>query len=282
MKNYFEGWYFKQQNNECAIALIPAIHTSENSQTASLQIVTDQDAFCIDYAINDVLLCRHRFFVALGNSHFSLGGIHLDICTKDLTAVGTLHFNSLRSPAYDIMGPFRYVPFLECRHSVFSIKHTVCGLLELNGRKIQFDNGDGYIEGDRGYSFPKRYLWSQCTFAEGSLMLSVADIPFLSGTFTGIIGIILYQGHEYRFASYLGARAVSINSGKAVVRQGNWVLTVEQLDGECKLLAAPISGAMTRYIQESISCSVHYRLSRGKEVLFDFISDCASFENEYE
>jgi len=282
MKNYFEGWYFKQQHEEGTVAFIPAIHTNTNSQTASLQIVTENDASCMNFSIENVLLCRHRFFFALANNYFSLDGIHLDIHTKELEAEGNLHFESIQPPAYDVMGPFRFVPFLECRHSVFSMKHKVSGALKLNGKNLCFDCDNGYIEGDRGYSFPKRYLWSQCAFEDNSIMLSVADIPFAGFTFTGIIGIVLFHGQEYRLASYLGAKVLSIGNGTASVRQGKYRLTVEQLGGDCKFLSAPIQGAMTRYIRESISCRVHFQFFREETVLFDVISENASFENEYE
>ncbi len=53
------------------------------------------------------------------------------------------------------------------------------------------------------------------------------------------------------------------------------------LDGGFKLLSAPVSGAMIRNIHESLSCRVYYHLCKGDEVILDFISDRASFENEY-
>lgn len=74
------------------------------------------------------------------------------------------------------MGPFQFVPFMQCRHSVFSMKHQVNEQITINGQIYKFKNGIGYMEGDRGYSFPKQYIWMQCCFNDGSLMLSVADI----------------------------------------------------------------------------------------------------------
>lgn len=105
------------------------------------------------------------------------------------------------------MGPFRYVPFLQCRHSVFSMRHSVHGQFCVNGTTYIFQNATGYIEGDRGYSFPRKYAWTQCSFPGGALMLSIADIPFCGFHFTGIISIVHLQGKEYRLATYLGAKA---------------------------------------------------------------------------
>ena len=46
-------------------------------------------------------------------------------------------------------------------------------------------------------------------------MLSVADIPIAGIHFTGIIGNILWEGKEYRLATYLGARLVHLKKQKA-------------------------------------------------------------------
>ena len=70
-------------------------------------------------------------------------GLKLNIKTDAFTAYGDLTFGPLSTICYDIMGPFRYVPFMECRHSVFSMTHTVNGSLNINGDKHEFDNGAG-------------------------------------------------------------------------------------------------------------------------------------------
>lgn len=75
----------------------------------------------------------------------------------------------------------------------------------INGKKYVFENAYGYWEGDCGRSFPKKYAWTHSFLEgkdgaiEGSLMLSVAEIPLAGLCFTGIIGIVLWKGKEYRF-----------------------------------------------------------------------------------
>lgn len=58
-------------------------------------------------------------------------------------------------------------------------------------------------------------------------MLSVADVPLGGTHITGIIGVILLDGKEYRLATYLGAKAVSIENEEVIVRQGNRTLTAK-------------------------------------------------------
>ena len=281
MRNFFEGWYFKQQGCDCAIALIPALHRDKNGTISSLQIVSNEETHNVIFSKEILHFCRKEPRIKLGKSLFSSEGIHVDLSTEDVELFGNLHFGTFLSPQYDIMGPFRYLPFMECRHSIFSMSHTVCGELTLNGKKIDFDGGKGYIEGDRGHSFPTRYLWTQCGFDDGSLMLSVADIPFLGRYFTGVIGIIIIGGREYRLATYLGASVSFVGKGITVVRQGKYTLMVKLINDACKLLAAPVQGSMSRLIRESLSCSAYYFFSKDNEILLDFVSDHASFESEY-
>ena len=55
------------------------------------------------------------------------------------------------------------------RIGTHAMKHQVNGQITVNGQIYKFQNGIGYIEGDRGYSFPERYIWTQCCFNDGSL-----------------------------------------------------------------------------------------------------------------
>jgi hypothetical protein len=282
MRSFFEGWYFKQQSGEHSVAFIPTCYTEEGGRrSALLQIITGLDSCVVPYRPDELTADRRRLRIRLGENSFSMEGIHLDVHSGSQDIFGDLRFVAPVKPKYDIMGPFCCVPLMECRHSVFSLYHTVYGTLRLNGRDLHFDSGTGYIEGDRGSSFPKRYIWTQCSFEGGSLMLSVADIPFLGGCFTGIVGFVYLDGHEYRLGSYLGARPAGLGIGTAAVRQGAYSLTAELLEEADRLLQAPVRGRMSRLIRESLCCRVHYRFMKGSRVLLDFVSDRASFENEY-
>jgi len=282
MRHYFEGWYFKQQNKGNGIAFIPALHMNDTERSASLQVILPERSFHLAYPKEALhIINRKEPAIQLGDNHFSAEGIRINIKTDELKAEGKLNFGPFNRIRYDVMGPFKFVPLMECRHSVFSMKHEVSGFLKVNDRSMDFSDGKGYIEGDRGRSFPKRYLWTQCFFTDGSLMLAVADIPYLNGYFTGIIGIINYRGAEYRIATYLGARAEYIQKENILIHQGDQTLAVNLLEERGEILKAPVLGAMNRIIRENLSCKVHYKFKRRNEVLFDFYSDLASYEYEY-
>lgn len=279
-QDYFKGWYFKCSNKNKTIAFIPAFHQSNHEKTASLQVITDDAAFNIPFKF-----LQHRenpLSVKIGENIFSEKGIKLNIHKKGITAQGTLKFCQFSPIQYDIMGPFKFIPFMQCRHSVYSMRHRINGQITVNGQQYIFKNGIGYIEGDCGSSFPERYIWTQCHFRNNSLMLSVADIPMFGVHFNGIIGVVLINGKEHRITTYLGAKIEHIDKNSVTVKQGDFQLTARLLQKNSQPLAAPSHGLMNRTIHESASCKAYYRFSYKDEILYEFTSDRASFEFEYE
>ncbi len=279
MYNSFYGWYFKCQSDTQTLAVIPAIHSAGRKRTCSIQIITDNDAWTAEFSADSFHRTRSNIFI--GENRFGEKGIRLAILTPKLTIRGKLYFGPLSPLKYDIMGPFALVPFMECRHSVWSMRHSVRGNVFINGQKYSFQNAWGYWEGDRGISFPKKYIWTQCCFSGGSIMLSVADIPMAGIHFTGIIGIILWLGKEYRIATYLGARIVQLQNKMVRVIQGDLELEARLLETSERSLKAPTKGNMVRTIHESTSCRAFFRFCKKSSILFAFETDRASFEFEY-
>ena len=281
-RSYFEGWYLKQQAGSDTVALIPAIHRDEAGRaSASLQVITGAESFALPYAGEAFQAHPSRFAVRLGPNVFSETGCILDASSGPATVTGRLTYGPFLPPRSDIMGPFRFVPHMQCRHSVLSLFHTVRGALWINGRYYRFDGGPGYAEGDRGRSFPRRYIWTQGSWAGNCAMLSVAEIPYGLLRFTGCICSVLLNGREHRLATYLGARPERISGEAVTVAQGRLRLEAELLDGAPQPLRAPRSGAMSRTIHESAACRVRYRLTDGDRVLLDLTCPRASFENEW-
>ena len=187
---YFEGWYLKYQAREgAALALIPALHIDgEGRRSASLQVLTDRGSWWLEYPGTEFQASEKQFQVRVGQNIFNDTGAWLHIQREGLSLHGVLRsgpFTPLRS---DIMGPFRFLPGMECAHGVLSMGHPLEGTLMLNGERLDFSGGTGYVETDRGRSFPSAYLWAQCAWggpADSGLMLAVASVPFAAGRFTG-------------------------------------------------------------------------------------------------
>ena len=281
MGDTFCGWYFRCRSGDRTVALIPAAHTANGVRSGSLQIISDAGNWLIPFSRENIRVSPDKPRAVLGKSVFRENGVWLDLYTDRLSVAGELRFGPLSTLRYDVMGPFRYVPFMECRHSVASMQHTINGSLRINETDYSFRDGMGYIEGDRGHSFPQQYAWTQCFFESGSLVLSVAEIPLGPLRFTGVICVIHFQGREYRLATYLGAKAEKIRDGEIIIRQGRLALTAALLEKNAYFLKAPASGAMTRSIRENVSCRAKYRFSVEGRTVFAFETEKAAFEFEY-
>ena len=99
-------------------------------------------------------------------------------------------------------------------------------------------------------------------------MLSLAEIPIGTHSFTGCISSILYNGKKYRLATYLGARVVIFSENIVVIKQGKYCLSAELPDGCEQPLKAPMCGDMSRTVYESVSAKLRYRFFNGKQLAF--------------
>ena len=280
---YFEGWYFKHQNPQGqTLALIPAFHIGrEGDRTASLQVISKDHVWWQEYPAAQLQVSRKPFQVQIGQSRFGTQGIDLYIQRDGLSLRGALRYGPFTALRSDIMGPFRFFAGMQCSHGVISMGHSLEGALELNGERLDLSGGIGYIETDRGRSFPGKYLWTQCLWdgpERGSLMLAIATIPLPVGGFTGCICSVFYGGREYRLATYRGVRIEAWSSASAVIRQGKYRLEAELLNERRQPLRAPVEGRMERTIHESLCAEVRYRFWHGDSLLFQHTDPNASFE----
>ncbi|HHV33001.1 MAG TPA: hypothetical protein GXX74_11480 [Clostridiales bacterium] len=282
-RSYFEGWYLKHQKDGHTVAFIPGVHSGEDGEkSAFVQVITEQSSWYVPFSTANFHVQPRGFAVRVGGQVFSERGIRVDFNTSGLQCRGVLYYGNLTPPAYDVMGPFRLFPFLECNHGVLSMKHTLRGTLELNGQTVDFTGGTGYMEKDWGISFPKRYLWVQYgSMQEPSLsvMVSIAEIPFCGFVFPGCIALIYCGGKEYRLATYLGVRILRWDRTGFLIRQRGLLLEAEVLKSHGQnILKAPQCGNMNRVIRESASCQVRFRFYCNGRLLFDLTRDEASFE----
>lgn len=280
---YFEGWYLKHQSpSGQALALIPAFHIDAGGRpSASLQVLSNTGSWWLEYPAEQFRASQTEFQVQTGPSRFGYQGAELHIEREGLSLHGMLTYGPFTPLRSDIMGPFRLFAGMQCSHGVVSMGHSLRGTLTLNGELLDFSHGTGYLETDRGRSFPSAYLWTQCLWGgpdPGSLMLAAATVPLPVGSFTGCICAVLFRGREYRLATYRGAHIEEWSSSGAAIRQGKYRLTAELLDPQGQALRAPVEGRMERTVHESLRALVRYRFWRGNELLFQHTDPSASFE----
>ena len=283
MQSYFEGWYFKCRTNDGkSIALIPAIHRDGSRKgSASLQIIAESGTWWLEYPETEFHAVRQPLHISLGSNAFGEEGMTLQVESSGLSLYGSLRHGPLTPLKSDIMGPFRFVSGMECTHGVVSMGHRLSGMLTLNGEVLDFSDGLGYIETDRGHSFPNRYLWTQCGWVKpqiSGVMIAVASIPIKFIYFTGIICSVHYNGQEHRLATYKGARIKWWSEHGTEIVQGKYRLVVEVLEKQGQPLHAPVEGRMRRIIHESLCSKVRYRFWEKGHLMFDHTDDGASFE----
>lgn len=280
---YFEGWYFKHQKDSETLAVIPGIHLdSSGHKSAFIQIITQSTSYYIPYEFSKVKIFKNKLYIQIGPNIFSSRGMSLAIHTPELQIKGTLHYGPFTPIRYDIMGPFKSLPFMECHHGIISMSHEIHGTITLNNRKLDFNQGIGYIEKDWGHSFPKSYIWTQCNYfnliPSCSIVVSVAHIPFLGFHFNGCICVIHYKDKEYRLATYLGVKIIYYTQKILTLKQGPYTLQINFSDYAPQMLIAPQKGNMIRTIHENAACTIRYRFWIHDTLLFDLQSPYGSFE----
>ncbi len=294
---YFEGWYFKliDKSRQTVFAIIPGISIGKNQQDphAFIQFIdavkgkTEYFRFAMDEFQAD----RNRFDVHVGRNHFSDMDMSVDLRSGNSSIQGSLHFDAIEKYPKSffnpgIMGPFSFMPGMECYHGIVNIHHTISGSLTIQDVPLDMTGGEGYIEKDWGRSFPESWIWLQANHfeeANAAFMFSVARIPWFRRSFTGLISFLRTNKGFYNFSTYNGSRITySKNEGDSIeVRLQNRThilhFTADYRKGG--ILKAPKNGLMEREIEESIMAEVSVCLSDRKgNTIFSGSSQYAGME----
>lgn len=295
--NYFEGWYVKlvDAQRNARLALIPGVFLApddDGPHEAFVQVLDGSNgrSWYIPYPLDQFAARSDHFAVQIGPNRFSSGGVVVDI--PEMGLKGRVDFGpmdpwpvSVRSPG--AMGWYAWVPFMECYHGVVSFGHELRGHLELDGQLLDFDGGRGYIEKDWGQAFPSGYVWMHSNhFSDPtvSLMASVAIIPWLRGSFPGVLIGIRHGADLYRFATYTGAKVQDLGIDDEHVwlrigaRDGS-ELQIRATRPGGAFLHAPIRTEMHKRVEETLQAEVEVRLTdrTGRVVLHD-TGHCAGLE----
>lgn len=291
-KNYFEGWYFKNTNLKEGISFIPGINICDGRKKAFIQIITNNKSYFVSHDIKDFKFNYSPFNIRIGNNSFSKEDINIDIQDKsqNLKIYGNIKYSKSKNInanifAPNIMGPFSYIPFMECNHAIISMQSNINGYININDKIINFNNNKGYIEKDWGCSFPKSYIWCQGNnFQKNnvSFMFSIADIPFKLFTFKGIICVLLINNEEFKFTTYNNAKLIECDIKKdsfnITFKRNLYTLNIKSKYNKGLKLSAPVKGKMAKDIFESISASVTVTLKKKKEIIFCDTSNMCGLE----
>jgi len=292
-KNYFEGWYFKVVNAEAtkAFAFIPGIAMDAAGNKHSFIQVLDgkkQTAGYHRFAADDFYSLPKNFRVSIQNNSFTESAIQLMLpgLTGELQFTGNIPWPK---PWYSpgIMGPYAFVPFMECYHGIVSMDHRVDGMITVNGEPVDFTNGRGYIEKDWGRSFPSAYFWMQSnhfSLPGISLKCSVAKIPWVRSSFVGFIAGIWLHNRLIKFTTYNQSKLVTSFADekkvKIVLENKQYRLEILAHRDAATELASPVRGFMEGRIEESMTSAIDVLLTdnKTKEILLNDTGKNAGLE----
>lgn len=262
MRPFFKGYYYKHQKGTHTLCII----VGRCGKESFIQIITEKFSVEVPYTKGNV---------------FSKKGVHLNICTPEISLRGNIRYHDLTPIQYDVMGPFGFLP-MQCRHGVISMRHRLEGKVRLNGKFIDFTDGVGYVEMDSGRAFPSSYMWIQANDYEEpcSVMAAVANIPFCGFHFRGCICVIQYRGKEFRLATYLGVKVLLCNRNRLVLKQGKYILDIRVKVQNARKLSAPQKDGMTRRVMEAASCGAEISFYEKNRYVFHLSTRRASYEYE--
>ena len=260
---YFEGWQFRHQapGGE-TLSLFPLLRIDKAGNTeAVIRVESREGAWSVSCPGESFQASEGLFQIWVQGSLFNRKGLWLDLRSGGITLCGELRYGPFTPLKYDLMGPLGALPVFPMRRGVISMGHRLEGVLLLNGRRIDFTGGAGFIETFRGTGRPSASLWSQSIWREersNSILVSVERMPTLTGPRINCLCAVLYGGREYRLASYRGASVERRPTEGAVIRQGALRLAVEPE-------------------REGAHPPVRYRLWEGDNLLFDHLDPWAGY-----
>ncbi len=281
---YFEGWYHRHVSADSSLSLAVIVGVAlDPDPHAFIQLMAGPEhrVLKIRYPLESFHACRDRHEVTLEGNTFSPEGMVLDIDRDGIRIYGSVRYTgqveypvNFFSPG--IMGPFSWVPFMECIHGVVSMDHSVDGTITWDDKLFKFDTGRGYIEKDRGQSMPREWIWLHANLFEkpgDSLMLSVAHIPWLGSSFIGHLGFLLHGGELWKIGTYAGTKVSGSVDGDELFlkirgRGKSLELRIESR-GHGGGLDAPVRGSMNREIVESSDAIVTAVLGERGQLLWE-------------
>jgi len=303
-KKYFEGWYFKQVSFDLKdiVSIIPGISINSADSHSFIQIIYlyDVDGYknlktqYYRFSVEDFKSTDRPFSLKIGNNTFRNEGIELNLNNGEFLIKGNICFSDFTKINRNIllpdaMGYFSYFPFMECYHDIVSMSHKLKGVISVNNKVIDFNDGKGYIEKDWGTSFPNEYIWLQSNHFEGneaSIMFSLAHIPFIGASFQGFICNLIINNHEYRFATYNKSKIKNVsysdNFLEIYIDKDEFELSIKAV--VCRdsgMLRAPRKGAMDILIKEGLSGAAEIRLLKNSKVVFEGKANPCAIEMMY-
>lgn len=286
--NYFEGWYYKFVTPDLGrvVAVIIGVSKSVSDPHSFIQVNdTTGESHYYRFDSNAFKSNSSRELdLSLGTNHFTMKSIQLNLehIKGQVELVNTTPYRGVWP---GIMGPFSFIPSMECSHGVVSLNHSLRGSFTINSEEIDFSRGKGYIEKDWGKSFPREWIWLQGNSfkdIENSMMLSIAHIPWLGKSFRGFLGFLKIGEKVEYFSTYNFSKLKKVdlrgNRLYIKIKKRSLLLEIEIELNRSQDLIAPTMGIMDRTIKESIDSVARVKLFRKDSLIYEGVSGQSGLE----
>ncbi|MFK8058238.1 MAG: tocopherol cyclase family protein [Saprospiraceae bacterium] len=306
-RSYFEGYYVKivDAEQDIAMALIPGVsYDAEGKGHAFIQVLDGvaKTAVYHPFDLKDFAYAKTGFDLTVGESRFHESGC--EVVLPDLSL--SLSFRQNLTWPWEwwspgAMGPFSFVPGMECKHGVMSLHHTVQGSFHSRPAVLQDQTQAlnkqpaiqlspttvGYIEKDWGKSFPRGWVWLQTNHLAGEtepccLMVSAGRVPWVTGAFRGFITAIHFRGRFIPFTTYNGARfelTLEDDCARMVFSRKGIKLTIIAFHAPGVDLISPIPGdGMLGRVNESMQATATVTLTENGKTLLETTASWVGFE----
>ena len=224
---FFEGWYFKLafDDYDKTFILIPGVHMNDDNRHAFIMVAYGNISHYYRFPFESFSSSTEEFIARIddANNMFTYDKLSVNLRPQDdddasesfrmkLTFSSHVFVPDLSVIAPGTMGPFSWIPTMQCYHHVLSMQFNVHGSVQINDDQAMTVSGTGYLEKDWGHSFPSSWIWAQAnqwenlpsTTSSASLFFSFALIPwYFNLEFPGFLIIFEHNGQFYRFNTYL-------------------------------------------------------------------------------
>lgn len=291
-KNNFENWYFKlvDGNKEKTLDILIEMHSTKQGKEAYIQVMGNaiHEVICVHYPIESIR--SEETEIQIGENVLGLEQITLNIKKEDFHLKGELilsHHKQLKQSLWvpGLMGPYKYLPFLESYHEVLSLEHTLMGSLWINENKIVFDEGKGYIEKDWGKATPNVWLWAQCNHfkrKDVALMIGVARLPIFFDYYTCFSIPIYYKDRVEIFSNYNGGHLSKLYRYKGyvhlIITQKSKILDIKIYGSDENSCTASKSSHMIRDVYACDTAKIEVLITENGQTVFEEVGTLCELE----
>ena len=278
---HFEGWYFKfvDAAGSQPYAIIPGVFLGEDSH-AFIQVLDGRagTASYHRFPLESFRASPNEFAVEIAGNHFSSQRLNLKIDAEQTNArqsiCGSLEFSPWRpwpvtwtSPG--VMGPYSFVPFMECNHGILSLDHAVSGALHVDGRDTLYDGGSWLLRKrlgpclsfglrmDSEQPLRRRRDFDHRVGREDPLAHRIIPEDFSWG--------FLLDDELHRFTTYTGATIESLTLDdshlRLRLRNRKYRIEMDARKEEGGVLHAPYGKQMIERVAETMRSEVELRFS---------------------